>query len=183
MPPRQNWLRLEKSATRNTCRVDLETGRASGIEIATTGGNITMKSRILLAAVAAPVLVFAVACSDDDSVSDEAQDLCNSLESLNSTVEQVAGTDLDPSSTTVGDVQDQLGQIQSAVQSVQSAESDLGDAVKSALQDAFNDYESAIQDIPSDDTLAEAGASADSARAAFQQAWTETLSELQCSTS
>jgi len=135
----------------------------------------------MLSALTGSVLVLTAACGDDDdSVSDEVQDLCDNLGSLNQTVSQVAGADVDPSSTTVGDVQDALSQIQSGVQDVQDAESGLADAVTSALQSAFDGFQSAIQDIPSDDTLADAGDAVESARSQFDQAWNNTLSELQC---
>ena len=99
-----------------------------------------------------------------------------------STVEQIAGAQVDPAATTVGDVQDALGTLESQVEAVQSDEVDLADSVKSSLQDAFDSYQSAIEDISSDDTLDEAGAAAEAARADFREAWDSVLSELNCST-
>ncbi len=127
-----------------------------------------------------PILVLASACGDDDSVSNATQGLCSSLDSLDQTVEQVAGSGIDPKTTTVGDVQDALDQIESGVQDVQSAEGGLGNAVKSSLQSAFDDFKSALQDIPSDDTLSQAGQAVTTAQSDFAQAWNDMVSELQC---
>lgn len=140
-----------------------------------------MRNRTALGALIGATLVLAAACSDDDdAVADAAQGLCSSLDALQSTVNQVAGSGVDPDSTTVGDVQGALDEIQSGVQDVQGAEADVSDSVKSSLQDAFDTYQSALDGISSDDTLAQAGDAVASAQSQFQQAWTDTLSQLKC---
>ena len=144
--------------------------------------RFTMKVRSVLGGVAAAGLLLVTSCGDDDSTEDEVADLCSDMAAVASTVEQIAGAQVDPASTTVGDVQSALGTLESQVEAVQDEAVDVADSVKSSLQDAFSSYQSAVEDIPSDDTLQEAGAAADAARADFREAWDSVLAELNCST-
>jgi hypothetical protein len=48
------------------------------------------------------------------------------------------------------------------------------------LADAYESYVGAVADIDADSTLAEAGATVETARNDFREAWDATLSELDC---
>jgi hypothetical protein len=134
------------------------------------------------------ILVLAVtACGDDDdgssSAAGAAQSLCSSLQSLDSTVDQITNADADPETTTIGDVQDALGQVQSDLQDVQTSGADLSSSLKTALQSAFNSLDDSVKDLPSDETVAEAGSSVEKEVQQLGTAWTNALNALNCSSS
>ena len=135
----------------------------------------------------AGVVLLAVACGDDDDSSSSGagatQSLCSSLESLDSTVEEITNADVDPETTTIGDVEDALGEVQSDLQDVKTSGADLSSSLKTALQSAFNGLEDKVQDLPSDETLAEAGSSVEKAVQQLGTAWTNALDALNCSSS
>jgi hypothetical protein len=132
------------------------------------------------------ILVLTVtACGDDDdgssSSASDSQSLCGSLQSLDSTVDQITSADADPETTTIGDLQNALGQVQSDLDDVQTSGADLASSLKTALQTAFNSLESSVEDLPSDETLADAGSSVESAVQQLGTAWTNALDALNCS--
>ena len=134
------------------------------------------------------LLVLAVnACGDDDdgssSPASDSQSLCGSLQSLDSTVDQITNADADPETTTVGDVQNALGQVQSDLRDVQTSGADLASSLKAALQTAVSSLENSVEDLPSDETLAEAGSSVEEAVQQLGTAWTNALDALNCSPS
>ena len=94
------------------------------------------------------------------SVVQSAQQLCDSLESLDSTVQDIGS---DPEETTVSDVKDGLAQLRSEVSDVASSGSALAGALGAALQSAFDQFESTVEDLPDDETLEAAGGLARSA--------------------
>jgi hypothetical protein len=131
------------------------------------------------------VLVLAVtACGEDvdgsSSSASESQSLC-SLQSLDSTVDQITNAEADPETTTIGDLQNALGQVQSDLDDVQTSGADLASSLKTALQTAFNSLESSVEDLPSDETLADAGSSVEGAVQQLGTAWTNALDALNCS--
>jgi len=140
------------------------------------------------AALVSLLVVAVAACGDDDdggssSAGGAAQSLCSSLQSLDSTVDQIKNADADPETTTVGDVQDALGQVQSDLQDVQTSGADLSSSLKTALQSAFNSLEDSVKDLPSDETVADAGSSVEKEVQQLETAWTNALNALNCSSS
>jgi hypothetical protein len=135
------------------------------------------------AALVSLLVLVVAACGDDDgsSPASAAQGLCSSLQSLDSTVDQITSADADPDTTTVGDVQNALGQVQSDLQDVKTSGADLSSSLKTALQSAFNSLEDSVQDLPSDETLAEAGSSVQKDLEQLGTAWTNALDALNCS--
>ena len=145
--------------------------------------TLGMASRAALVSLLA---VAVAACGDDDgssSAGGAAQSLCSSLQSLDSTVDQIKNADADPETTTVGDVQDALGKVQSDLQDVQTSGADLSSSLKTALQSAFNSLEDSLKDLPSDETVAEAGSSVEKEVQQLGTAWTNALNALNCSSS
>lgn len=137
-----------------------------------------MKRKALASVVLSLTLVVA-ACSD--SVADSTEDLCNSLEALNDTMDQMAGATASADTVTVGAVQDATAEVQSAMQDVRDSESDLSESLKTQLLDDFEELQSSIQDIPADSTLTEAGQEVVTAVTTFKASWDQTLTELNCS--
>jgi phage shock protein A len=139
----------------------------------------------LRATLAAVLVLAAAACGDDDdgssSAGGAAQSLCSSLQSLDSTVTQIANADVDPETTTVGDVQNAIDEVQSDLQDVRTSGADLSSSVKTALQTAFNNLQDKVEDLPSDETVAEAGSSVEDAVQQLDTAWTNALNALNCS--
>jgi hypothetical protein len=151
--------------------------------------------RALCVTVVAVVLMGAAGCGDDDddssgdttettespgtgsSVAESAQQLCDDLESLDSTVQDI---EVDPETTTVADIKDGLDQLRSEVSDVASSGSALAGAVGTALQNAFDRFESEVESLPEDETLQTAGEAARSAADDFDQAWGEALDALHC---
>ena len=151
--------------------------------------------RTLCVTVVAVALLGAAACGDDDddsssdtsetteggdsggSVVESAQQLCDSMESLDSTVQ---GIDADPETTTIADIQDGLDELRSEVSDVASSGSALAGALGTALQSAFDQLESAVEGLPEDETLRAAGEAAQSAAADFDEAWTAAMGSLDC---
>jgi hypothetical protein len=136
----------------------------------------------------------AAACGDDDdssgdttettespgtgsSVVESAQQLCDELESLDSTVQDI---DADPETTTVADIKDGLDQLRSDVSDVASSGSALAGALGTALQNAFDRFQSEVENLPEDETLQAAGEAARSAADDFDQAWDAALDALHC---
>jgi len=136
-----------------------------------------MKRMKWLGVVVALSLV-AVACTD--SVSESTEDLCESLESLNGTVGQIAGADVSPETTTIDDIEGAVSALKTAVQVVQDDEGDLADSLKADLQNNLDDLETSIEDIPGDSTVAEAGDAVATALNDFRTSWDATLSQLEC---
>lgn len=110
------------------------------------------------------------------SVVESAQQLCDSLESLDSTVQDI---DVDDE-TTVGDIKDGLDQLRSEVSDVAESGSALAGALGTALQSAFDRFESEVEDLPEDETLQAAGESARSAADEFEQSWDAAMEGLNC---
>ena len=139
------------------------------------------------AALVSLLVVAVAACGDDDggssSAGGAAQSLCSSLQSLDSTVDEIKNADADPETTTVGDVQDALGKVKSDLQDVQTSGADLSSSLKTALQSAFNSLEDSLKDLPSDETVAEAGSSVEKEVKELETAWTSALNALNCSSS
>ncbi len=142
------------------------------------------------------VLAGAAGCGDDDdggdnssdtteasddgtasSVEQSAQELCDSLESLDSTVQDIGG---DPEETTIADVKDGLAQLRSEVSDVASSGSALAGALGTALQSAFDQFESRAENLPEDETLQAAGDAARSAADDFEQSWDAAMQSLDC---
>jgi hypothetical protein len=146
-------------------------------------------------AVTALVLMGAAACGDDDdsssdttasessdngtgsSVVESAQALCDSLETLDTTVEDISA---DPETTTIADVQEGLDELSSEVSDVASSGSALAGALGTALQSAFDRFQSAVENLPEDETLQAAGQAATSAADQFGQAWDAAEESLDC---
>ena len=141
-----------------------------------------MKIRIAPALVVA--VLFGVTCGDDDddSVADESQALCESMQGLQSTVDQVAGAQVDLDSITVGDVQDALQSLQGQVEDVQNAEATLATEVRSSLQSAWSDFTSGGAGHPGGRHARRGRRRGPAARTQFQEAWSATLSQLNCGT-
>lgn len=139
-----------------------------------------MNRRVVLAL--APIVVLPVACGDDDdgATATSAEELCSEVSELESVVEEIASAEVDVDSLTVGDVENALDEVESQVEDIVDAEGDLSDAVRSALEDAHDGYEETIDDIPGDATLAEAGERVATARTQFNEAWADTMSQLDC---
>jgi hypothetical protein len=130
------------------------------------------------------LMLAAAACGDDDgstSAGSASQSLCGSLQSLDSTVTQITDADVDPETTTIGDLENALGEVQSNLQDVQTSGADLASSLKIALQTAFNNLQDTVQDLPSDETVADAGSSVESAVQQLDTAWTNALDALNCS--
>jgi hypothetical protein len=143
---------------------------------------------IAFRAALASLVVLVAACGDDDdgpssSAANATQSLCTSLESLDSTVDQITSADVDPETTTIGDVQDALDQVESDLQDVQTSGADLSSALKTALQSAFNSLEDQVQDLSNDETVADAGSSVENGLQQLGTAWTNALDALNCSSS
>lgn len=150
--------------------------------------------RALCVAAAVVAVAAAAGCGDDDdssngssdtteasdngtgSVVQSAQQLCDSLESLDSTVQDINVDD----ETTVGDIKDGLAQLRSEVSDVASSGSALAGAIGTALQSAFDRFESEVEDLPDDETLQAAGESARSAADEFEQSWDAAMESLDC---
>ena len=111
------------------------------------------------------------------SVVQSAQQLCDSLESLDSTVQGIEG---DPEETTIADVKDGLAQLRSEVSDVASSGSALAGALGAALQSAFDQFESTVENLPEDETLQAAGDAARSAADDFGQSWDAAMDALDC---
>ena len=142
---------------------------------------------------AAVVLMGVAACGDDDDSSSgttgttespgtgsavqSAQQLCDDLEGLNSTVQDL---NVDPDTTTISDVKDGLNQLRDDVSNVTTSGSALATALGTALQTAFDRFESTIENLPDDETLQAAGDAAKSAATEFDQAWDEAMAALDC---
>jgi hypothetical protein len=161
-----------------------------------------MTTRLFRAACAAAVglaLLTAAACGDDDdsdesssesttttngsasgSVAGAAEDLCDSLSTLDSTVEDIAGSEVDPETTTIADVQDGLEELRSEVSDVASSGSALASAAATALTGAFDRFEQAVEDLPEDDTVADGGASLEGLQQDFDEAWESAQDALDC---
>ena len=151
--------------------------------------------RALCVAAAVVAVAAAAGCGDDDdssngssdtteasdngtgSVVQSAQQLCDSLESLDSTVQDIGS---DPEETTVSDVEDGLAQLRSEVSDVASSGSALAGALGAALQSAFDQFESTVEDLPDDETLEAAGDAARSAADEFEQSWDAAMDSLNC---
>jgi hypothetical protein len=150
--------------------------------------------RALCVTAVAVALLGAAACGDDDDDSSDttdttedeggtssgvesAQELCDDLESLDSTVQDI---NVDPETTTVADIQDGLEQLRSEVADVASSGSALAGALGTALQDAFDRFESTVEDLPEDETLRAAGEAAQSAAEEFDQSWDAAMEALDC---
>src|SRR5262245_5752110 len=118
--------------------------------------------RALCVAAVVVALAGAAGCGDDDdsssgttestesgttgsSVVESAQQLCDSLESLDSTVQDIGG---DPETTTIADVKDGLAQLKSDVSDVAGSGSALAGALGTALQSAFDRFESTVENLP-----------------------------------
>jgi len=141
-----------------------------------------MKLRMVLPASLALGMLFLGACSDDsdDSVSDDAADVCSNLESLQSTASDALG-DVDLADTSREDVENTLDTIQSEVDDLQSSGAELSENVRSELQGAVDDFKSALSEIGDADSLGEAAASLQTARSDLRAAWDAVLAELTCS--
>jgi hypothetical protein len=152
--------------------------------------------RALCVAAVVAALAGAAACGDDDdsgdsssdttesdeggsgsSVVESAQELCDSMESLDSTVQDI---EVDPDTTTIADVKDGLDQLRSEVSDVASSGSALAGALGTALQSAFDRFESSVEDLPEDETLQAAGEAARSAADEFEQSWDAAMEALDC---
>jgi hypothetical protein len=152
--------------------------------------------RALCVAAVVVALAGAAACGDDDdsgdsssdttesdeggsgsSVVESAQELCDSMESLDSTVQDI---EVDPDTTTIADVKDGLDQLRSEVSDVASSGSALAGALGTALQSAFDRFESSVEDLPEDETLQAAGEAARSAADEFEQSWDAAMEALDC---
>ena len=150
--------------------------------------------RALCVTAVAVVLMGAAACGDDDdsssnttettessgtgsSVVQSAQQLCDDLESLNSTVQDI---DVDPDTTTISDIKDDLDQLRSQVSDVASSGSALAGAVGTALQAGFDRFESEVENRPEDETLQAAGESVRSSAEEFKAAWNGAMDSLDC---
>jgi hypothetical protein len=142
----------------------------------------------------AVVLAGAAACGDDDdssggttsttespgtgsSVLQSAQQLCDDLEGLDSTVQNL---EVDPDTTTISDIKDDLDQLRSEVSDVAGSGSALATALGAALQAAFDRFESEVQNLPDDQTLQAAGDAARSAGDEFKQSWDDAMAALDC---
>jgi hypothetical protein len=160
-----------------------------------------MTTRLFRAACAAAVgvaLLTTAACGDDDdseesssertttsgsasgSVAGAAQDLCDSLSSLDSTVEDIAGSEVDPETTTIADVKDGLEELKSEVSDIASSGSALASAAATALTGAFDRFEQAVEDLPEDDTVADGGSSLEGLQQDFDEAWESAQDALDC---
>ena len=149
--------------------------------------------RALSVAAVVVALAGAAGCGDDDdgssdttettengsgsSVVESAQELCDSLESLDSTVQDIGG---DPETTTIADVKDGLAQLRSDVSDVAGSGSALAGALGTALQSAFDQFESTVENLPDDETLQAAGDAARSAADDFEQSWDAAMQALDC---
>src|SRR5262245_59901300 len=149
--------------------------------------------RRALCVAAVVVAVAAAGCGDDDdtsngssdtteaggnsSVVQSAQQLCDSLESLDSTVQGIEG---DPEQTTIADVEDGLAQLRSEVSDVASSGTALSGALGTALQSAFDQFESTVENLPEDETAQAAGDAARSAADDFGQSWDAAMDALDC---
>ena len=141
-----------------------------------------MKLRMVLPASLAIGMLFLGVCSDDsdDSVSEDAADVCSDLESLQSTASEALG-DVDLATASKEGVQNTLDTIQSEVDDLESSGAALSDNVKSELQSAVDDFKSALSDIADSDSLGEAAESLQTARSDLRAAWDGVLAELTCS--
>ncbi len=141
-----------------------------------------MKLRMVLPASLAIGLLFLGACSDDsdDSVSEDAADVCSDLESLRTTASDALG-DIDLADTSSEQLQGTLDTIQSEVDDLQSSGAELSDNVKAELQSAVDDFKSALAEIPEADSLGDAADSLLAARTDLRAAWDAVLAELTCS--
>jgi hypothetical protein len=149
--------------------------------------------RALCVAVAALGLLGAAACGDDDddssndttasdsgdngTVVESAQALCDGLETLDTTVQDI---NADPETTTIADIQQGLDELSSDVSDVASSGSALAGALGTALESAFERFQSAVEGLPEDETLRAAGEAAQSAAEEFDQAWNAALDSLNC---
>jgi len=152
--------------------------------------------RALCVAAVVVALAGAAGCGDDDdggdsssdttttseagsgsSVVESAQQLCDSLESLDSTVQDI---EADPETTTIADVKDGLDQLRSEVSDVAGSGSALASALGAALQSAFDRFESTVENLPEDETLQAAGDAARSAADEFGQSWDAAMEALDC---
>jgi hypothetical protein len=79
---------------------------------------------------------------------------CNSLDSLNSSIQSLTG--LDPSSATQDDFQSDVSAVQSAWNGVKSDAQNLSSINMSSLDSAWSDFESAVKSVPSSASVSDA---------------------------
>jgi chemotaxis protein histidine kinase CheA len=105
-----------------------------------------------LAAGAALILLFAVACNEEEPTPDPALAFCDSLQTLAGSIEDLEA--LGPSST-VEDVQNGVDAVSEAAGEVRDSAADLAESQVEAIESAVSDLEGYRDDISDDETIAD----------------------------
>ena len=113
------------------------------------------------------------------SSADAQQNLCSSLDSLESSTKALTG--LSPQTASRSDYQSAVDQIQSDWGQVTSDASDVASATMSTLDGAWNTFTQAVQAVPSDASVSSAVQNVTTQAQALVATTQSTLTSLQCS--